>query len=245
MTSFLARPRPLAVLLVAGALALGGCGSDDDPVTTTGASGTTSTSATAGTTSTGATPSADGTTTAGTSTGTTGGTTDGGSGGATDGGSGGATAGGTSGAADTGDEATYVRTLEGVCQKVARASQTFVGEVTKIEGSAAARNGSIQAFKEPMTRFFDTIGRYYAELTKAEPPAKWARYQASLRSDAEGVARYLDEATQLLEEARTNADLAKLQQLMARTNFNTGDAPRDLAAKTPTCNPRSAAGAGG
>lgn len=218
--------RPLAALAVTGVLVLSGCGGDDDEPTASTSAGGTTTAAGAGTTTDAA--GASGTTTGGGDP----------SGGAT---AGGASGGGASGGpAGGGDEATYVRTLEGICKKVAQDSQRFVSDITRL-GTAAADDESIEPLKAPMTRFFDAVGRSYQQLAAAQAPDKWASYQASLRGDADGVAKYLDEAKDLLNDADSPADLQKLQQLMGRTSFNTGDAPKDLAAKTPSCSPRGAA----
>jgi hypothetical protein len=198
------RPRLLAVA-TACALALGACGGDADPATTTAAGGT----APATTTSGGGTPS------------------------------GGTTTGSTT-ASGTGDEDAYVRTLEGVCRRVAEESRTFVTEVTQAEGRGDATD-QLDAARGPMTRFFDAIGDRYRELAEARAPAKWEAYQASLRSDLDGVTRYLDEAKAILRDARSPADLAKLRALVGRTSFNTGAAPKDLLARTPSCTPAGAA----
>ena len=217
--------RPLAALAVVGALALAGCGGDDDEPTASTSAGGTTAATTAGTATTGG--SGDATTSG-----------SGESGGGTSGG------GTTGGSAGGGDETQYVQTLERICKKVADDSKTFVSDVTRL-GTSAAQAESLEPLKGPMTRFFDAVGRSYQELAAAQAPDKWASYQASLRSDADGVSKYLDEAKKLLNDADSPDDLSKLQELMGKTNFNTGDAPKDLAAKTPSCTPAGAAGAAG
>lgn len=213
-----APPRPIAALVVACALAVSGCGGDDEQTASTSTASGASTTAT----------SAGGTTASGASGGasTTGGAASGG--------------GQRSG---PGDEATYVQTLESVCKKVAAESRTFIADVTKA-GSGGNADDAFENVKGPMTRFFDAVDQRYQELARAQAPAKWASYQASLRSDAAGVSKYLDEAKDLLEDADSPEDLQKLQALMGRTTFNTGDAPKDLAAKTPSCTPAGAAASG-
>lgn len=224
--------RTIAAFAVACALAVSACGGDDEPTASTSTGAGASTTATTG-----------GDTTASGGTGTTGGTSTGG-GTTSSGGSAGGAAGGGSSSAGAGDEAAYVKTLESVCKRVAQESQTFVADVTKAGAGGGDPDDAFKKVKGPMTRFFDAIDARYQELSRAQAPAKWAAYQDSLRSDAAGVSKYLDQAKDLLNDADSPEDLSKLQELMGRTTFNTGDAPKDLAARTPSCSPAGGAAGG-